>query len=202
MGGQPMNERRLMWVVKGGLAASLLAGLVFPDIPGVAGKGWPERCVGYPLSALVVPIIWRLRGQRDGRRDRQPHLGPRPYPHLGDALLVTPFVLDLLGNLVNLFDTVSWFDDALHFTNWIFLVSALLLLVAPTGLERWTLILLGSGMGALAIVLWEALEWVIQDMGTTGLQLTYDDTVGDLVLSTSGGILGAAVAASLIARRA
>ena len=116
-------------------------------------------------------------------------------------MLVTPFVLDLLGNLVNLFDTVSWFDDALHFTNWIFLVSALVLLVAPTGLQRWTLILLGSGMGALAIVAWEALEWVIQDMGTTGLQLTYDDTVGDLVLSTTGGILGAAVAASLIARR-
>jgi hypothetical protein len=183
-----------MWVVKGGLAASLLAGLVFPDIPGVAGKGWPERCVGYPLSALVVPVIWMSTGRRN-RRD------PRAYPHLGDALLVTPFVLDLLGNLVNLFDTVSWFDDALHFTNWIFLVSALVLLVAPTGLQPWTLILLGSGMGALAIVAWEALEWVIQDMGTTGLQLTYDDTVGDLVLSTTGGILGAAVAASLIARR-
>ena len=116
-------------------------------------------------------------------------------------MLVTPFLLDLLGNLVNLFDTVSWFDDALHFTNWIFLVLALVLLVAPAVLEQWTLILLGSGMGALAIVLWEALEWVIQDMGTTGLQLTYDDTIGDLVLSTSGGVLGAAIAARLRSRR-
>ena len=44
-------------------------------------------------------------------------------------------------------------------------------------------------------------EWVIQDMGTTGLQLTYDDTIGDLVLSTSGGILGAALAAGLRSRR-
>ena len=34
-----MNERRLMWVVKGALAATLLAGLLFPDIPGVVGKG-------------------------------------------------------------------------------------------------------------------------------------------------------------------
>ena len=186
-----------MWGVKGALAASLLAGLVFPDIPGVAGKGWPERCLGYPLSALVVPIFWRLTSQRRSRSGDH----PSPYPHLADALLVTPFVLDLLGNLVNLFDTVSWFDDALHFTNWIFLVLALVLLIAPAVLERWTLILLGSGMGALAIVLWEALEWVIQDMGTTGLQLTYDDTIGDLVLSTSGGILGAAVAARLRSRR-
>ena len=126
-----MNERRIMWGVKGALAASLLAGLVFPDIPGVAGKGWPERCLGYPLSALVVPILWRLNSRRRSRNGTH----PSPYPHQADALLVTPFVLDLLGNLANLFDTVSWFDDALHFTNWIFLVLALVLLVAPAVLE-------------------------------------------------------------------
>jgi hypothetical protein len=37
-------------------------------------------------------------------------------------------------------------------------------------------------------------------MGTTGLQLTYDDTIGDLVLSTSGGSLGAALAAFALTR--
>ena len=85
-----MNERRIMWGVKGALAASLLVGLVFPDIPGVAGKGWPERCLGYPLSALVVPILWRLNSRRRSRNGNQ----ARPYPHLADALLVTPFLLD------------------------------------------------------------------------------------------------------------
>ena len=181
--------RRLMWVIKGALAASLLAGLLFPGIPGVAGKGWPERCVGYPISALVVPTIWVLRGRR-GR-----------YPYLADALLVVPFVLDLLGNLVNLFDTMEQFDDVLHFVNWTFLVAALVLFVAPAGLAHWNLVLMGSGFGALAIVAWEGVEWIIQEMGTTGLQLTYDDTVGDLVLSTAGGILGALVTAHLLARR-
>ena len=184
-----MNERQLMWLVKGARVVSLLAGLMCPDIPGVAGKGWPERCAGYPLSALLVPFVWRLRGR------------PSHYPYLGDALLVTPFVLDLLGNLANLFDTLSWFDDVLHFTNWIFLVSALMLFVAASGLAYWNLVLLGTGFGALAIVLWEALEWVIQELGTTGLQLTYDDTVGDLVLSTAGGFLGAVVTARLLAHR-
>ena len=184
------SGRRLMWVVKGALAASLLAGLLFPGIPGVAGKGWPERCVGYPISALVVPAIWVLRGRR-GR-----------YPHLADALLVVPFVLDLLGNLVNLFDTMEQFDDVLHFVNWTFLVAALVLFMAPAGLARWNLVLMGSGFGAIAIIAWEGVEWIIQEMGTTGLQLTYDDTIGDLVLSTAGGVLGALVTASLLARSA
>ena len=137
----------------------------------------------------MVPVICALRGRRD--RD----------PYLADALLVTPFVLDLSGNLVNLYDTFEQFDDILHFANWTFLVAALVLLVASQGLARWNLVLLGSGFGAMAIIAWEAVEWIVQEMGTTGLQLTYDDTVGDLVLSTSGGVLGAAVTAALLNRR-
>ena len=132
--------------------------------------------------------MWVLRGRR-GR-----------YPYLADALLVVPFGLDLLGNLVTLFDTVEQFDDVLHFVNWTFLVAALALFVAPAGLARWNLVLMGSGFGALAIVAWEGVEWIIQEMGTTGLQLTYDDTVGDLVLSTAGGMLGALVTASILTR--
>jgi|TARA_Y100000588_G_scaffold174460_1_gene188470 hypothetical protein len=178
-----------MWAVKGALAACLLAGLLFPGIPGVEGKGWPERSVGYPVSALIVPLVWHLRGRRVD------------YPHLADALFVTPFVLDLLGNLVNLFDTVDQFDDILHFANWSFLVAAFVLFLHPYVLARWNLVLLGSGLGAIAIVAWEAVEWVIQEMGTTGLQLTYDDTIGDLVLSTSGGVLGAVLTVRALTRR-
>ena len=195
--GKDRIERRLMWATKGALAACLLAGLLFPGIPGVEGKGWPERSVGYPLSALVVPIVWylvrrRASGHSPGRAAR--------YPYLADALLVTPFVLDLLGNLVNLYDTLDSFDDILHFLNWTFLVGALVLFLAPARLARWNLVLLGCGFGALAIVAWEGVEWIVQEMGTAGLQLTYDDTVGDLVLSTSGGVLGAVVAAVALTR--
>jgi glycopeptide antibiotics resistance protein len=109
-------------------------------------------------------------------------------------------VLDLLGNLVNLFDTIDQFDDFLHFANWTFLVAAFVLFLSPYVLARWNLVMLGSGLGAMAIIAWEAVEWVIQEMGTTGLQLTYDDTVGDLVLSTAGGILGAVLVATALTR--
>jgi hypothetical protein len=183
-----MKRRQAMWAVKGTLLACLLAGLLFPGIPGIEGKGWPERSIGYPMSAVIVPLVWHLRGRRVC------------YPHLADTFFVTPFVLDLLGNLVNLFDIVEQFDDILHFVNWVFLVAAFVLFLGPHGLPRWNLVMVGSGLGAIAIVAWEAVEWIIQEMGTTGLQLTYDDTIGDLVLSTSGGSLGAALAAFALTR--
>ncbi|MBT3746721.1 MAG: hypothetical protein HN567_07570, partial [Actinobacteria bacterium] len=82
--------------------------------------------------------------------------------------------------------------------NWVFLVAALVIFLAPAGLARWNLTLLGAGFGALAIVAWEGMEWIVQSMGTAGLQLTYDDTVSDLVLSTSGGIFGAILAARFL----
>ena len=103
---------------------------------------------------------------------------------------------------MNLFDTVASFDDVLHFLNWTFLVAALVLLLERQRLALWNLVLLGAGFGALAIIAWEGVEWVIQEMGTTGLQLTYDDTVGDLVLSTAGGVVGAWVVATRLVRQA
>ena len=51
--------------------------------------------------------------------------------------------------------------------------------------------LLGAGIGALAIVGWEIAEWIVAETGAGGaLALTYGDTVGDLALSTSGGMVG------------
>ena len=183
-----MYQKWFLWFVKISLALCLLICLIFPDIPGVEGKGWPERSLGYPLSALIFPIVWHLRGRRV------------KYPYIADSLFVLPFVLDLLGNLLNLFDTVDSFDDILHFINWGFLVAALVTLLWPASLERWNIVLLGTGFGAIAIIAWEAIEWVIQEMGTTGLQLTYDDTVGDLVLSTAGGLFGALLTVMLLTK--
>ena len=33
----PKRDQRIMWAVKAALVACLLAGLIFPDIPGVEG---------------------------------------------------------------------------------------------------------------------------------------------------------------------
>lgn len=87
-------DLRFMWVVIVALGACLLVGLVVP-MDRLDGKGWPARALTYPLSALVVPAIWVLRGRRS------------PFPALANGLLVLPFVLDLAGNLFGLFDIHS-----------------------------------------------------------------------------------------------
>jgi hypothetical protein len=172
-------ERYGNWTVKGLLVVLLLVGLLFPDLPRFEGKAWPLRVAFYPLFALVVPLFWLRRG-RSGA-----------YPHLADMFLVIPFVSDTLGNVANLFDTVDITDDILHFVNWMFLVAALVVGLASRRLARWNRIMLGAGAGAMAIIIWESIEYLIMVSGTTGLNLTYGDTVGDLALSAAGGVAGA-----------
>ena len=167
------------WSVKLLLVVLLLVGLMFPDLPQFSGKAWPLRVVFYPLVAAVVPVIWLIR-KPAGR-----------YPYLADTLLVMPFLTDTVGNVANLFDPIPLTDDLLHLVNWMFLVGAMMVVLRPLGLPKWNRILLGTGSGALAIVVWEIIEFLIAKSGITGLNLTYGDTIGDLAMSTMGGALGA-----------
>ena len=179
--------RAFNWLAKILLVAMLLLGLLFPDWSQFEGKAWPARAASYPLAALIVPIWWWAR-QRAGKPTGR-------YPHLVDVFLVLPFLLDIAGNVANLYDTVVNFDDALHFLNWTFLAAAIVIALAPLGLAKWNRILLGTGFGATAIIIWEIVEYLIAESGTTGLNLTYKDTISDLGLSTLGGAVGATLAA-------
>jgi len=54
---------------------------------------------------------------------------------------------------------------------------------------------------AVAIVWWEILEWAVSEDGfggTGGLALTYEDTIGDLFLSSTGGLVGSLLAVWLL----
>ena len=70
--------------------------------------------------------------------------------------------------------------------------------------DRRDAVLLGYGVGAIAIVWWEAMEWVVSEDGiggAGGLSLTYGDTIGDLVLSSTGGLVGSILAVTLLCPR-
>ena len=170
--------QRLAWGFKAALALAFVVALTVP-LDHLEGKGMGFRFPLFMLSAAVVPLAWRRRFS--------------PYPAAADVLIVAPFLIDTLANLVGIYDTYNATDDVLHTLNWILLVAAF----HAWGFRRTQLRstadawLLGAGIGALAIVGWEVAEWVVSEAGAGGgLNLTYDDTVGDLVLSTSGGMIG------------
>jgi hypothetical protein len=176
------TQRRVAWAVRIGLVVAVGISVAFPDLPQFEGKGMAFRAPFYLLPMAVVPVVWRLRGR------------PAPYPHLVDALVVSPFLVDTLGNALNFYETFSATDDVLHFLNWVLLVGGITLALLRTYLTPLAIWTMASGIGGLAIIWWEAAEWLVQELGTAGLGLTYEDTIGDLLLSSTGGAVGSALA--------
>ena len=180
-----MGERRqraVLWTVRIALVLALAFSVAFPDLPQFEGKGMAFRAPFYLLPMAAVPLGWRLRGRRP------------PYPYIADALVIAPFLADTLGNAFNFYNSFKATDDVLHFINWVLLVAGITLLLLRTYLRPLAAGALAYGIGAAAIIWWEAAEWLVQELGTAGLELTYGDTIGDLMLSSTGGAVGAALA--------
>lgn len=170
------------------LVALLLYAVANPEMPRFAGKAMGVRAILYPLATLLILLGWHLKGR------------PQPYPHAADTLLAGPFLVDVGGNVANLYDTVVWFDDAAHAVTWMLLVFAVGALIRRFRLAPWVTAALCIGFGSVTHVLWEILEYLIMMSGRTGLHLTYGDTVGDLAASLSGSVLAGLVTGWVAAR--
>lgn len=181
------------WVnlaVKVALVASFAIAIgLSPDT--VEGKAMGFRAPLFLAPAIVVPLLARTRNWA-------------PYPHTADALLAAPFLLDTLGNLLGIYDDYARTDDVLHTINWVLLVAAFHAFRFRNVTDRRDATLLGSGFGAIMIVVWEILEWAVSEDGFGGagaLALTYEDTVGDLFLSSTGGLIGSVLAIAWLGPR-
>ena len=117
-----------------------------------------------------------------------------------DILLGLPFLIDVLGNTFDLYDTINWWDDANHFVNWAILSSALAQFLLRITLPRWVLFGLIVGFGAVTAVLWEFGEYYAFIRHSDELRTAYTDTLGDLALGLSGSVLAAAIAVVLAGR--
>ena len=150
----------------------------------VEGKAMGFRAPLFLAPVLVIPLMARWRRWE-------------PYPHTADALLAAPFLLDTLGNLFGFYDNFGHTDDVLHVVNWVLLVGAFHAFRFRNVANRRDAVLLGYGFGAVAIVWWEIMEWAVSEDGFGGagaLSLTYGDTIGDLLLSSTGGLIGSLLA--------
>jgi hypothetical protein len=187
----PARARRVALLILVATVAQLLVATFATDLPQFSGKGFAARLVAYPVLMLAVPAVWAWYR----RRQRSRH----PLPWTGFALLMAPFLVDVTGNTLNLYDTVAWWDDANHFGNWFLLCLGIGVLLRPADISpAWVLGWLVTSIGALLALGWELAEWYTFIRHGTELATAYQDTLGDQALGT----LGAAVAGVLAARRA
>nr|WP_246314975.1 hypothetical protein [Kineococcus aurantiacus] len=154
-----------------------------PDLPQFSGKAFGARLVFYPLLMLFVPVVWFLL-----------HRGGRRPPWAGFTLVMAPFLVDVSGNTLDLYDTVVWWDDLLHFLNWCLLTLGLGTVLRVVDVRpRWARAAATVGGGALLALLWEVGEWWTFIRHGTELDTAYEDTLGDMVLGTSGSAVALAV---------
>ena len=167
--------------IKVALIALLAYAVLNPDLPAYRGKAMTGRALVFPIAAVLVPAVWWLR-YRD-----------RPYPIDIDILFTAPFLIDVVGNALGLYDSIEWWDDANHFFNWMLLTAAAALVLRSAALDRLARFGLAVGFAAVTAIGWEVAEYVTFIRFSPELATAYVDTLGDLVLGTLGGTLGAAI---------
>jgi len=190
-GGVPAHRTARWWVPAAVLALTVLqlaVGTFAGGLQQFEGKAFGARLVAYPLMMLVVPGVWWLV-----HRGREVDV-----PWGAFALVMAPFLIDVTGNTLDLYDSVVWWDDANHFVNWALLCGGLGLLLLHGVRVPWVRVLVVTGLGAVLAIGWELGEWYTFIRHGTELDTAYQDTLGDEAL----GVLGAALAAAVVAWRA
>jgi len=125
-------------------------------------------------------------------------------PRVYDLAFCVAMLFTGWGEALGLYDRITWYDNVVHFV--VPMLSAQVTYIAlarlevvpdprdDTGLHRDAGIFtvtfaLGVAIGGL----WEILEWTSDNTLGSRLQLSNDDTVGDLIADSLGALTGAAL---------
>lgn len=174
---------------KAALVLLLVLALLYPDQGNLRDKAAGMRAVGYPLISFTVPLLWWTLW-----RDRI------SFPWLPDLLITITCFTDVLGNRMDLYDTVVWFDDWMHVMNTGLLAAAFVWLTLPRDVGFGRVLERSLAFGATAAIAWEVAEFFAFISGSTEREFAYADTLGDLSLGTAGAVV-AAVAVHRVWRR-
>ena len=159
-------------------ALSVVVAAVFFD-PTDAGV------VAFALPGLVAP---RFIGMRAG----------------ADAVVTVTLLVAAWSNVFDLYTTVYWWDDVIHFVCGgvvgvlMYLLLAHFRIVAVPGKTGFTTAgaaVLTALFGVALSALWEMVEWFGYEYITTDIYVTYADTISDM----AAGGLGALAAGVLLA---
>jgi hypothetical protein len=165
---------------KGSLVLLLVLALLYPDQGNMRDKAAGMRAVGYPLISFTIPLLWwSLWRERTS------------FPWLSDLLVTVTCFTDILGNRMDLYDTVVWFDDWMHFMNTGLLAAAFILLTLPRDAGFGRVLERALAFGATAAIAWEVAEFFAFISKSTEREFAYADTLGDLSLGTAGAVVAA-----------
>ena len=177
----PTLVRSMDVTAKAGLLILLAVALVYPDLGHVRGKAAGLRAITYPLLAFTVPVIWCLFWRKRAS-----------FPWAADLMVTIPCFTDTLGNRMNLYDSIIWFDDWMHFMNTGFLTAGVILLTLHRMASFAATIERGLAFGVTAAVAWEIAEYFAFISKSSERRGAYTDTLGDLALGSLGAIVAAA----------
>jgi hypothetical protein len=158
------------------LLAFLIVVVIDPAWGNLAGKAPTARALTYPLMAFAIPLWWVAR-----RPDS-------PYPWLPDLLLTFIGFSDILGNRLDLYDRVVWFDDWIHFMNTTCVAAALVLITMHRAVDLLPVLERSVALGMTAALGWELFEYFSFLTHSSELPTAYGDTIGDLVMGWFGSI--------------
>jgi hypothetical protein len=157
-------------------------------VAGAIGFALAGDSTGVALLGGAAAIAWAVR----------PVLLPRVY----DLALVLALTLQAWGEALALYDSISWFDNVVHFSlpflgaPTLYIVLARLDVVPDPKDETYVRHYVGIAIVAFALGvalggLWEIVEWSSDNLIDTSLQIDNDDTVGDLIADSLGAASGA-----------
>ncbi|HYN70771.1 MAG TPA: hypothetical protein VEX41_11270 [Candidatus Eisenbacteria bacterium] len=172
--------------VKAATIGLLAWAIANPELPQFQGKAFTGRAVAYPIALLIVPVAWWLLARRR-----------IPFSVLPDILIGLPFLIDVAGNALNLYDSLEWWDDANHLVNWGLHTAGVGLLLRYGSASPGFRIALAFEWAVTSAVLWEFAEYVAFVPGSPEAATAYADTLGDIALGMVGGLIAAIVTSRL-----
>ena len=166
--------------VKATVVALAVDAFLNSDAPRYHGKGMRLRAIGYAGGMLAVPLAWRALGR------------PQPYPRELDLAITVPLLVDAGGNAIGIYRRAH-VDDLIHFADGALVSSVVGALATPRVRTSWEAAGVGASAGAAFAGLWEIGEWIGLKVGAKGMDLTYDDTMTDLIETMAGAALGGVI---------
>lgn len=160
------------------LVLLLALALLYPDQGHLRDKAAGMRTVGYPVVSFAVPVLWWTLW-----RDRM------SFPWLPDLLITLTCFTDILGNRMDLYDSVVWFDDWMHFMNTGLLAGAIILLTLPRSSGLLRTVERALAFGATSAIAWELAEYFAFISRSSERTFAYGDTLSDLALGTAGALV-------------